>query len=242
MSSNLRWRILITLAAIGLAAFTLWPTYRFYTLSDDQIANMDPVVLEDMQARSLRLGLDLQGGMHMILEIDDSELEDMNASDVMDRALEVIRNRIDEFGVTEPLVQKAGEKRIIVELAGIDDFERGKEIISRAAVLEFKMVRTGAEMRRLVERLDLELVKLAGSPSVDTTSSTPGLDPVFGDTDPGTSPDEEALTVTPTEGTGDTGDGFDGIDLAQYLAADVPAWHSSAASQPSHQGKAPPEG
>jgi protein-export membrane protein SecD len=93
----------------------------------------------------------------------------------MDRALEVIRNRIDEFGVTEPVVQRAGERRIVVELAGIQDPERAQQIISKAAVLEFQMVRTGSETRRLVEKLDRELARRAGVETpADTASAADG--------------------------------------------------------------------
>jgi protein-export membrane protein SecD len=89
----------------------------------------------------------------------------------MDRVLEVIRNRIDEFGVTEPVVQKVGNRRIIVELAGIDDVERARQIISRAAVLEFKMVRAGSEMRRVIQSLDLALGRAAGAVEADSAAA-----------------------------------------------------------------------
>ncbi|MGH2570515.1 MAG: protein translocase subunit SecD, partial [bacterium] len=141
--------------------------------------------------------------MHIVLEIDDSAVDksDVGTSDLMDRALEVIRNRIDEFGVTEPIVQQAGPKRIIVELAGIDDPERAEQIISKAAVLEFQMVRSGGEMRRLVDKLDLELATLAGpsaasadtlaAPAIaeaeTTSASSPGRLPKFLADDIGTS-------------------------------------------------------
>jgi len=165
---SFRWRILITLATLALSVFALRDTWTYwYQLTPEQRdgkdPSMDPAKLEELKAGALRLGLDLQGGMHLVLEIDDSEApEGTRISDLMDRELEVIRNRIDEFGVTEPVVQKAGEKRIVVELAGIKDAERARAIISKAAVLDFQMVRTGSETRRLVEKLDRELARRAG--------------------------------------------------------------------------------
>ncbi len=172
MNLNLRWRFLIVFASVVLAAWALSPTWRYYRLSLEQRAQIDPEKLEDMKSKALRLGLDLQGGMHMALELDDSKLEEgASAGDLMDRALEIVRNRIDQFGVTEPVVQRAGEKRIIVELAGIDDLERAQQIVSRAAVLEFKMVRPGQEARKLLERMDLELARRAGLPTVGDSAA-----------------------------------------------------------------------
>jgi protein-export membrane protein SecD len=170
---SFRWRILTALAALGVGIFLLWPTWRFYRMSAAERENMDPAKLEVLKSQAVRLGLDLQGGMHLVLEIDDSELPpEADRTDLLDRALEVVRNRIDEFGVTEPVVQAAGDRRIIVELAGIDDPERAEQIISRAAVLEFQMVRPGSEMRRLVEQLDARLARLAGVASADMSAAT----------------------------------------------------------------------
>jgi protein-export membrane protein SecD len=169
---SFRWRILTALAALGVGIFLLWPTWRFYRMGAAERENMDPAKLEVLKSQAVRLGLDLQGGMHLVLEIDDSELPpEADRSDLLDRALEVVRNRIDEFGVTEPVVQAAGDRRIIVELAGIDDPERAEQIISRAAILEFQMVRSGSEMRRLVEQLDARLARLAGVTSADTSAA-----------------------------------------------------------------------
>jgi protein-export membrane protein SecD len=163
MNLTMRWRILITLGALALAIFILWPTLQYYGLSDEQLANMDPAKAAAMKSGALRLGLDLQGGMHVVLELDDSEIgKDVDRGDLMDRALEIIRNRIDQFGVSEPVVQRAGNKRIIVELAGIDDIDEVNNLISRAAVLEFQMVRPAGEVRRLVEKMDRTLARFAG--------------------------------------------------------------------------------
>ncbi len=172
MNKNLRWRILLILVVVVLAGFALWPTIRVYRLDAAQRQAMDPAHLEHLQSQSLSLGLDLQGGMHLVLEIDDSKAPpDASRSELRDRALEVIRNRVDEFGVSEPTVQGSGEKRIIVELPGVGDFEHAKSIISRAALLEMKMVRPGSDMRRLVDRLDLAIARLAGVASTDTAAA-----------------------------------------------------------------------
>jgi preprotein translocase subunit SecD len=104
----------------------------------------------------LKLGLDLQGGMHLALEIDDPQhtLTPEARADAIDQNLQVLRNRTDEFGVSEPLIQKAGDDRIIVELAGISDEERAKGIIERSAFLEWKLVRPTQEFRPVLPRMD----------------------------------------------------------------------------------------
>jgi len=210
----MRWKLLVIVGAIALAVFALYPTFRYMRLDPTALAAMDPAEVDAMKRQSLRLGLDLQGGMHIVLEIDDSGLqEDVEATDLMDRALEVIRNRIDEFGVTEPVVQREGQKRIIVELAGIDDPERAEEIISKAAILEFKMVRSGGEMRRLVESLDLELAKAARPAGADTAAAaSDATDTTAVTTD--TAPDSVAA---PPAASGRTG------SLPPWLAEDVTA-------------------
>ena len=76
--------------------------------------------LSSLYRNQLKLGLDLQGGMHIVLEVDDPEgtLSDEARSQMIDQVERIIRTRIDEFGVEEPLVQKVGRDRIIVELPG----------------------------------------------------------------------------------------------------------------------------
>ena len=100
----------------------------------------------------------------MVLELDTSKLQpDADLSDITNRALEIVRNRVDEFGVSEPVIQKAGDRRIIVELAGIDDIERARQIVLKAGrCWSSKMVRPGTEVRRLLERMDQEIARRAG--------------------------------------------------------------------------------
>ena len=61
-------------------------------------------------------------------------------NDALDRAIEIIRNRVDQFGVTEPLIARQGDHWIVVQLPGIKDPERAKELIGKTALLEFHMV------------------------------------------------------------------------------------------------------
>lgn len=101
-------------------------------------------------------GLDLQGGMHLAIEIDDPDgtYTPEAIRDYIDQTLYVLRQRIDQFGVTEPIIQKAGDERIIVELAGMRDEDRAKGIIESQAFLEFKLVRASQDLVDALPRMD----------------------------------------------------------------------------------------
>jgi preprotein translocase subunit SecD len=134
-----------------------------------------------LYANGLKLGLDLQGGMHLVLEVDDPDgtLTNDAKADMIDRVDRIIRTRIDELGVEEPLIQKVGDDRLIVELAGISDEERAKGIIQSAAFLEFKLVLPSADMQSALPRLDRTIVAALGVDSIramgrDVTGGTSG--------------------------------------------------------------------
>ena len=124
-------------------------------------------------ANGLKLGLDLQGGMHLVVEIDDPDgtLTDEARADAIDRAETVLRTRIDELGVEEPLIQKVGDDRIIVELAGISDENQAKEVIRRAAFLEFKLVRSWVDFAPDLPRIDRVIVATLGADSRNCSSA-----------------------------------------------------------------------
>lgn len=116
-------------------------------------------------------GLDLQGGMHLGLELDESERVSTDKARDIDLALTILRKRIDEFGVAEPLIQKVGDDRIVVELAGIDDPNRARAIVQQSAFLEFKITdKSGAldnalpAMDRVIRRLGLDAAGTPGAP------------------------------------------------------------------------------
>jgi preprotein translocase subunit SecD len=116
----------------------------------------------------LKLGLDLQGGMHLVLEVDDPDgtmTADARA-DMIDRVDRIIRTRIDEFGVNEPLIQKVGRERLIVELAGVTDEEQAKSIVTTNAFLEFKLVRPTTEFEAALDRIDRVIVTTLGVDSI----------------------------------------------------------------------------
>jgi SecD/SecF fusion protein len=117
MERKLIYKILLILGVLGLCAYYAFPLNK-----------------------RINLGLDLQGGMHLLLKVDTSHLEGQAKLDACDRAVEVIRNRIDEFGVRETSIQKQGEDEIVVQLPGVTERERAIDIIGKTAMLEFKIV------------------------------------------------------------------------------------------------------
>ncbi|MDQ3388082.1 MAG: protein translocase subunit SecD, partial [Gemmatimonadota bacterium] len=119
----------------------------------------------ERQGSIVTLGLDLQGGSHLALEIDETRaaLAPEQRADAIDRALRVVRTRVDELGVAEPVIQKAGDDRIIVELAGVQDEGRAKEVIQKTAFLEFQLVRSAAELQAVLPRIDRAIVQALGA-------------------------------------------------------------------------------
>lgn len=111
---------------------------------------------------SIKLGLDLSGGLRIELEADVPNPDPQDLA----TARNIIENRINEFGVSEPLIQTSGSDRIVVELPGLDanDLERALDLIGQQAVLEFRLVRTSAQSMpsELLTLADLEDVAFTG--------------------------------------------------------------------------------
>jgi preprotein translocase subunit SecD len=87
---------------------------------------------------TMRLGLDLQGGIHLVYQADFSSIEPGTEAEAIDGAIAVIERRINVLGVTEPLIQKQGSDRIVVELPGVSEVEKATSLIGETALLEFR--------------------------------------------------------------------------------------------------------
>ena len=124
-------------------------------------------------SQRINLGLDLQGGMHLVLRVDTSQVpaEATAGQDATAVALEVLRNRIDQFGVREPLIQRQGTDHILVQLPGVTDRERALSLIGRTALLEFRLV---SESQRLLEQA-LDNVVPAGYALLEGEDGAPYL-------------------------------------------------------------------
>ena len=109
-------------------------------------------------AYSIRQGLDLQGGTHVVLEAEDTPEAKVN-DDAMERVVRIMEKRVNELGLTEPIIQRQGARRIIVELPGIKDPDKAIQVIGKTAMLEFKdeagnTVLTGTDLRDAKEQTD----------------------------------------------------------------------------------------
>lgn len=154
--TNLRTRIGITTVMILSAVIALIPRdAKVRERGADGL--MRDTVLKQVP---LKLGLDLQGGMHLGLELDQSKRVSADPVRDIDLALTVLRKRIDEFGVTEPLIQKQGEDRIVVELAGISDPGRAKSIVQKSAFLEFRITDRSQALDKALPAMDRALARL----------------------------------------------------------------------------------
>jgi preprotein translocase subunit SecD len=178
---SLRYRLLCILALIAASVWALFPRTVV-----ERVKRNGEFVYDTVRRVPLKRGLDLQGGMHLALEVDESKGPVPDKSKAIDNALKVVRNRIDEFGVSEPLVQKAGNDRIIVELPGIDDPRRAQDVVQKSAFLEFQITDKTQALEKALPRLDalLKDKKLAVAVTTpgakkDTTSSSAGLQSLF---------------------------------------------------------------
>jgi protein-export membrane protein SecD len=157
MTRTDQWKLAAVVLATAASLWFLYPTVRYYTMTPQQRAQLPPTELTDLQRKTIHLGLDLQGGMHIVLEVDRTKIPAAQVREATERVREIIYNRIDQFGVAEPLIQRQGEDRIVVQLPGLTDRERAIELIGKTALLEFKLVRTPEEVRNIFERLDAYL-------------------------------------------------------------------------------------
>ena len=103
--------------------------------------------------KPFRLGLDLQGGVSLIYEADLSNVEEKNRAEIMEGLRDVIERRVNLFGVTEPVVQIQGEKRLVVELAGIKNVDEAIKMIGETPYLEFLELRTEEETQKILEKI-----------------------------------------------------------------------------------------
>ena len=137
-------------------------------------------------ANSIRQGLDLQGGTHVVLEAEDTEIAQVN-DDAMQRVVSIMEKRINELGLTEPIIQREGERRVIIELPGIKDPDAAIQTIGKTAMLEFKdedgnTVLTGTDLKNAQAAMnqnnqnvvDLEFSDEGGKKFADLTMKNVG--------------------------------------------------------------------
>lgn len=161
---GLRWRVALVGVVLILAFWSIWPTIRYYSLSQEELSQMPRSEIMNLKKRAINLGLDLRGGMYLLLEVDRSKLEEQDVDEAVSRALEVIRNRIDQWGVFEPSIQRIGRDRILVQLPGVLDVERARSLIGRTAQLEFKLVADPTVVNDVLQKIDNALKNQSAVP------------------------------------------------------------------------------
>ena len=240
MLKDIKYRSAVILLVIIASAYLIWPTYKFYSMNEIEKDQAGIETIKDLKEGAINLGLDLQGGMYVLLEADipilveklankrsvelteviqeaenrsinrqsDFFSEFLNVANAKDMrlvrfytnlatsrdnesiveelkiqrnnaissALEIIRNRIDEFGVSEPTIQKYGTNRIIIELAGVQDSKRARNLIQRTASLEFSLVLSD-KWESVMNKLDTYLLN---DTTIVSTQENP-LDNVLAD-------------------------------------------------------------
>ena len=225
MNSKLTPRLLLIGLTLTWAIWAIWPTIRYQGLSDAEKESMrEEGTIEQIESRTIKQGLDLKGGMYIVLEVDlptlmetlainkdnkfnqsitsirdqltktpeadfftlfssassDNNLklsryyydygssngssnEDIltalgeESEDAINRVLEILQNRVDQFGVAEPTIQKQGSHRIIVELAGVQDSERARSLLESTALLEFFIVKDVNTTNEILVKIDQAL-------------------------------------------------------------------------------------
>jgi len=125
--------------------------------------NVVSILAQKLQQNNIRLsryfGSIRQDDSEIISALEDQE------SDAVTRAIEIIRNRVDQYGVSEPSIQRQGARRIIVELPGISKEEDAKRLLQGSALLEFKIVRDADFTIQVMNAVDNKLAELLKSPS-----------------------------------------------------------------------------
>ena len=213
---DLRYRIAIIAALVAASVWALFPRVSIERARGPNgafVYNADSSFTYDTVRRvPLKRGLDLQGGTHLALEVDESKGAISNKSDAIDRALKVVRTRIDQFGVSEPVVQKAGNDRIVVELPGIDDQRRAVAVVQQSAFLQFQIVDKSQALDKALSRIDAAVkAELARTPGARRAPAAPGAPPVAAAQSSGVqslftpAPDTAAHPAPASPGTAKTG-------------------------------------
>jgi len=174
---SLRWRLIWIAVATAFAVIALVPRNTTQRVLDQKTGRMKDTTVRRVP---INLGLDLQGGIHLALEVDQSRGPVPDPAEAIRRAERVVRTRIDQFGTTEPVVQVVGRNRLIVELPGEKDPERAKHVIQQTAFLEFRITDMQSKFRDAIPAIDGALraagVQAPGNAPVSAVSQLFGAD------------------------------------------------------------------
>ena len=225
MDSSIRNRLLTILFVFGLGIYALLPSLRYSLMDEEKKSNLSDDQIDYFESRSIKQGLDLKGGIYIVLEVDLPQLIDnlaknkdnnfneflidlkseynnsssdfftvfenladekelklpryfinygktkdqiitqlsLQSEDSIKRVIEIIQNRVDQFGVAEPTIQKQGNNRVIVELAGIEDSERARDLLQSTALLELMIVKNVESTNAIIRQIDSIMTTSSGN-------------------------------------------------------------------------------
>ncbi|MDQ3000062.1 MAG: protein translocase subunit SecD [Fibrobacterota bacterium] len=168
MKRDTGFRTVLLIIVLALCGVSLFPSILVFTKSNDAHLPLEQREREiykkehpDVASKAINLGLDLAGGTHIIVEVMKEKLDKDAQLDVMDRSLEIIRNRVDQYGLSEPVITRSGENRIIADLAGMGA-EDARRLIGATALLEFKLIPEGTEFKPVLDKIDAFLNRRSG--------------------------------------------------------------------------------
>src|SRR5207249_8353261 len=174
---TIRNRVIVIVGLALLSGWLLLPKDVTQRVRDVATGRMKDTTVRRVP---INLGLDLQGGIHLALEVDQSRGPVPDPAEAIRRAERVVRTRIDQFGTTEPVVQVVGGNRLIVELPGEKDPERAKHVIQQTAFLEFRITDMQSKFRDAIPAIDGALraagVQAPGNAPVSAVSQLFGAD------------------------------------------------------------------
>jgi protein-export membrane protein SecD/preprotein translocase SecF subunit len=213
---SLRWRLITVGALVLTSVFFLIPR----TVKQRQYDAATGTMVERTEKRvPINLGLDLRGGVHLALEVDQSKGAIADCKDAIRRAEHVVRTRMDEFGTSERVVQIQGDCRLVVELPGVTDPARARDIVQRTAFLEFRLTDTRDRLKEALPAIDAAIRRSGTAQQPATNARAETMSELFQPAQGGASADSVAPTA----------DGLAGVLLqgqlpGEYLVAidDVP--------------------
>jgi len=177
MPRRLQIKLVFLLILIGWAVYKLIPTLQYWPLSKQdrqQLQLTDKAKFDRLQIEAIKRGLDLQGGVFLVLEVDPRQtLEGGELADAVEGARRVIEQRVNQYGVSEANVQKIGERRLVIELPGLEDIGAAMRLVGRTALLRFNLLRPSSERDEVFRRIDAALPRLIGAAGVDTLGTAP---------------------------------------------------------------------
>ena len=157
---QITWLFAIATAVI-VSFVLLYPTVEFYSEDLEALQIDNPKEFYSLKRKALRLGLDLQGGVHIVLQVSDPRGGRVTG-DIQDQVLEKIRIRVDKYGIAEPEIVKSGADQIVVDLPGFTDIDTAKTLIGSTAQLQFHLLRSPEECQSLLQAIDSVLaIKLS---------------------------------------------------------------------------------